>query len=253
MKTCLRPLILGFILLILLMPGCRQTSPGAAPLPANTVPVQSLKSELPPVPKEQPAQAGNVNIKLPEPRLKSDVSLEEALYKRRSIRQYSASPLTLIDISQLCWAAQGITDSSGKRTAPSAVAIYPLEIYLAVGNVEGLVAGVYLYSPAGHELVKMKDGDLRAELGNQITINKAAVDIVIAANNDKLTGRFGDTGIKWAYLEAGHVAQNICPQATALNFGTVTVGGFTEGQVKAVLGLTDNKSVLYVLPVGKKT
>lgn len=132
------------------------------------------------------------------------------------------------------------------------MAIYPLEIYLVAGKVENLDPGIYMYVPDGHELVKVKDGDFRSGLGNQPQIKNGAIDIVIAANYDK-TKRFGDNSIKWVYLEGGHVAQNICLQATALNLGTVTVGGFTEEQVKNVLGLPATKGVVYVMPVGNKT
>lgn len=171
---------------------------------------------------------------------------------RRSIRQYSTAPLSLSDVSQLLWAAQGITDSSGKRTAPSAMATYPLEIHLVAGNVEGLAAGVYLYVPSGHELKKIKDGDFRKEISRMPAAQNGAIDIVITGNLDKFA-RFGENGIRFICLEAGHAAQNICLQATALNLGTVTTAGFSEEQVKTVLGITGNKTVLYIMPVGKKT
>ena len=111
--------------------------------------------------------------------------------------------------------------------------------------------------PIGHELVKIRDGDVREELGtasmNQTQVKKGAIDIVIAANYEKVLKRFGENSVKWVYLEGRHVAQNICLQATALNLGTVTLGGFTEEQVKSVIGVPSNKGILYVLPVGRKT
>lgn len=211
---------------------------------------------LPPLPTPTPSltpppvQGASPNFKLPEPRLKSEMSLEEALLKRRSVRQYSDSPLKVSEVSQILWAAQGITDAAkGGRTAPSAVAIYPLEVYIIVRKVENLEPGIYLYQTQGHELVRVKDGEVK----ETIVSYKAAVDIVIAANYEKVPKRFGENSTKWVYLEGGHVAQNICLQATALNLGTVTIGGFREDQVKSVLGLTADRGVLYVLPVGKKT
>ncbi|MGA2368507.1 MAG: SagB/ThcOx family dehydrogenase [Dehalococcoidia bacterium] len=234
--ACLALLLIGFSLFI---PSCAGIVTSTAQAP--TAPTDSTN----------PADGSQANIKLPEPRLKSDVSLEEALSKRRSIRAYADAPLTLNDISQLLWAGQGITDSSGKRTAPSAMASYPLTLYLVAGNVEGLGPGIYTYQPDGHELARVKDGDYRESIGNQSSIQTAPIDIVIAAHYDKLKTS-GDTGQKWAYLEGGHVAQNICLEATALNLGTVTVGGITEDQVKNVIGLAGNTGVLYVLPVGKK-
>lgn len=229
-------LLIGFSLFI---PSCSGTL--AVPAQAPIAPVNSAT----------PVNVLQANIKLPEPILKSGVSLEEALSKRRSIRAYADVPLTLNDVSQLLWAGQGITDSSGKRTAPSAMASYPLTLYLVAGNVEGLNPGLYIYQPSGHELISVKDGDYRESIGNQSSMQKAPIDIVITANYDKVKAA-ADNGQKWAYLEGGHVAQNICLEATALDLGTVTVGGFIEDQVKNVIGLTGNTGVLYVLPVGKK-
>ena len=242
------------IILALLIPGCGAplTKENPAPILTTSANLTTASTQKPLTAPSLPADAAN--LKLPEPRLKSEVSLEEALYQRRSIREYANSPLKLNDVSQLLWAAQGITDSSkGGRTAPSAVAIYPLEIYLVAGNVESLAPGIYRYIPEGHQLSKIKDGDLRADLGTQSTIKQAAIDIVIVANYKKVPERFGSNSTKWVYLEGGHVAQNICLQATALNLGTVTIGGFSEEQVKNLLGIAADMGVLYVLPVGNRT
>jgi SagB-type dehydrogenase family enzyme len=234
---------ISLLILVLLVPAC--TSPVASNAAVSSPPKAVENGAA-------ASQGTQTAVKLPDPRLKSDVSLEEALSNRRSIRSYSGAPLTLGEVSQLLWAGQGITDSKGGRTAPSAVASYPLTLYLVAGKVEGLDPGIYAYQPAGHELAKVKDGDLREALGSQNTIKTGAIDIVIAANYDKVK-RFGDNGQKWVYLEGGHVAQNICLEATVLNLGTVTVGGFTEDQVKNAIGLTGNTGILYVLPVGKKS
>ncbi|MEM2961283.1 MAG: SagB/ThcOx family dehydrogenase [Candidatus Bathyarchaeia archaeon] len=107
-----------------------------------------------------------MEVSLPAPRYESEVSIEEALLKRRSIREYSNRILTIQEISQLLWSAQGITDPRGFRTAPSAGALYPLEVYVAVGNVEYLSKGVYIYKPEGHMLVKVIEGDKREALAN---------------------------------------------------------------------------------------
>jgi|GEM_PF-78451 len=194
-------------------------------------------------------------IKLPEPRLKSEVSLEEALLKRRSIREYSDSPLTLDEVSQLLWAGQGITANWGGRTAPSAGGLYPLEVYLAAGNVSNLNAGVYKYRPEGHELFKIRDDDVREQLAkaslNQRWVKEAAINIVIAAVYERTTQKYGDRGIRYVHMEAGHAAQNIYLQATALNLGTVSVGAFYEDQVKNIIGMPDEESPLYIVPVGR--
>ena len=203
-----------------------------------------------------PVPASSPTLKLPEPRLQSKVSLEETLFKRRSVREYANLPLALEDISQLLWAAQGITAEWGGRTAPSAGGLYPLEVYLAVGSVENLGLGVYRYRPEGHELVKVRDGDVREELAkaalDQTWVKEGAIDIVIAAVYERTTKKYGDRGVRYVDMEAGHAAQNVYLQATALNLGMVTVGAFYDEQVKSVLGMLENEVPLYVIPVGKK-
>jgi SagB-type dehydrogenase family enzyme len=195
-------------------------------------------------------------IKLPEPRLESGVSLEETLLNRRSIREYADSPLVLEEVSQLLWAAQGLTAEWGGRTAPSAGGIYPLEVYLVAGSVENLAPGIYKYKPEEHELAKLKDGDLREELAraalDQTWVKEGAINLVIAAVYDRTTKKYGDRGMRYVDMEAGHAAQNLYLQATALNLGMVTIGAFYDEQVKNILGMLDNESPLYVIPVGKK-
>jgi SagB-type dehydrogenase family enzyme len=197
----------------------------------------------------------SISIALPEPRHDSDVSLEEALLARRSIRNYSEGALTLEQLGQLLWAAQGITDPSGKRTAPSAGAIYPLEVYIVVGNVEGVSPGIYKYKPDSHTLVMVIDGDKRETLTkaakDQKSASQAAIDIVITADYEKMTRQYGEKGTRFAQLEAGHAAQNICLQVVALKLGTVTMGYFDDDAVKKVLGISDGAEPLYIMPVGR--
>ena len=195
-------------------------------------------------------------VSLPEVRLTSDVSLEETLLHRRSIRDYTDEALSLEEVSQLLWAAQGITEAWGGRTAPSAGALYPLEVYLVVGDVENLTPGVYQYRPDGHELVKVKDGDVRAELAeaalDQESVRNGAIDIVIAAVYERTTVKYGERGIRYVHMEAGHAAQNIYLQATALDLGTVTIGAFYDDTVRDIVGMSGDVAPLYVIPVGKK-
>ena len=229
-------------LLIILLAGCSAAGSSASkPSSRATISSPSLQTET---------------FKLPEPKLKSSVSLEEALLDRRSVRDYEDLPLAIDEISQILWAAQGITDTSGRRTAPSAGALYPLEVYMAVGEVTGLSSGVYKYRPDGHLLVKVRDGEARENLAKaalgQTPVREGAIDIVIAAVYDRTTSKYGDRGITYAHLEAGHAAQNLSLQAVALNLGSVTIGAFDDGQVKNALGLAENESPLYVIPVGKK-
>ncbi len=149
-----------------------------------------------------------------------------------------------------------MTTEWGGRTAPSAGALYPLEVYLVVGNVEKLVLGVYKYKPEGHELVKVNEGDSREELAmaalGQNWVKEGAIDIVIAAVYKRTTKKYGDRGVRYVYMEAGHAAQNIYLQAAALNLGMVTVGAFNDNRVKEILGMPRDEIPLYVIPVGKK-
>ncbi|MGE5107423.1 MAG: SagB/ThcOx family dehydrogenase [Sphingobacteriales bacterium] len=198
---------------------------------------------------EQPA------IILPAPVFKSEISVEEALLKRRSIREYKKEPLELKEISQLLWAAQGITSPYGGRTAPSAGALYPLELYLVSGNNNGISPGVYHYKPSGHILVRIAIGDKRKLLTSaalmQGAIKKSAAVIVITADYERTTGKYFERGKKYVHMEAGHVAQNIYLQAVSLKIGTVTMGAFTDSLVKEILHLPKNEFPLYLMPIGK--
>lgn len=196
------------------------------------------------------------SIKLPDPILKGDTSIEEALVERRSVREFTNEPLTLTEISQLLWAAQGITHPGGYRTAPSAGALYPLEVYLVAGNVNDLPAGVYRYDPQGHALEKISEGDKRsmlsqAALGQEAVKNGAAV-IVITAVYERTTVKYGDRGIQYVHMEVGSAAENIYLQAAALDLGTVFIGAFSDEEVKEVLGLPAEEQPLCIMPVGRK-
>jgi SagB-type dehydrogenase family enzyme len=195
------------------------------------------------------------SIVLPEPRYDSDTPVEKALLERRSVRSYKEGALTLAELGQLLWAAQGITDPSGKRTAPSAGALYPLEIYTVVGEVEGLDPAIYKYRPESHALTKVIDGDRRKALAraalDQSCVSQGAVAIVITAVYERVTGKYGERGIRYVQLEAGHAAQNVCLQVVALKMGTVTIGAFDDGEVKKVLAAPDEEEPLYILPVGR--
>lgn len=201
--------------------------------------------------------SGDIKIELPEPAHDSDTSLEEALLGRRSIRSFSEQAVTLKQVGQLLWAGQGITDPSGKRTAPSAGALYPLKVYVVIGNVEGAAPGVYEYEPESHTLMKVMDGDQRQSLAQaalgQASVKQGAIDIVITAVYEKTTVKYGERGIMYVHLEAGHAAQNICLQAVALKLGTVTVGAFDDESVQKALKLPDDEVPLYVIPAGNFT
>lgn len=203
-----------------------------------------------------PAKDRAAFIALPEPRLESDVSLEQSIFRRRSVREYATGPLTLEEVSQLMWAAQGITADWGGRTAPSAGALYPLETYIVVGSVTGLAPGVYRYVPTFHRLIETGNVDIRSSLAQaalgQESVKKGAIVIVMSADYQRTTTKYGPRGIRYAHLEAGHAAQNIVLQATALDLNSVTIGAFRDEVLKELLSLPDDEEPLYILPVGRK-
>ncbi|MEW6716908.1 MAG: SagB/ThcOx family dehydrogenase [Chloroflexota bacterium] len=193
---------------------------------------------------------------MPAPVYDSKTSVEAALLERRSVRQYRDEPLTLAEVSQLLWAAQGITHTDGLRTAPSAGALYPLEVYILVGRVAGLPAGIYRYQPQGHELVLIAEGDYRQALHqaalNQSAVQDAPVVIVIAAVYERTTVKYGERGFQYVHMEVGCAAQNIYLQAVSLNLGTVFIGAFHDDQVKEVLHMGVDEQPLALMPVGRK-
>ena len=187
------------------------------------------------------------SINLPSPRLKGDMSLEEAIAKRRSIRSYSPTPLTLQEISQLLWAAQGITEPNrGLRAAPSAGATYPYEVYVVTNE------GVFHYIPKGHKLEKIKDGNIREDLTasamGQASVRDAGAVFILTAIYER-TARYGERAKLFVNLEGGHIAQNIHLQAVALKLGSVPVGAFNPERVKEVAGIPEGE-VVYLIPVG---
>ncbi|HSW62157.1 MAG TPA: SagB/ThcOx family dehydrogenase [Dissulfurispiraceae bacterium] len=204
---------------------------------------------------DQNSAGTNTEIRLPAPRLSSNVSIEEALQGRRSIRQYANKPLTLQDVSQLLWSVQGITNERGFRTAPSAGATFPLEIYLMANNVTGLSEGIYHYMPANNRLRLVHSKDVardltRASLG-QSMVHEAGAVIIFGAVFERTTQRYGERGNRYVYNEIGHASQNAHLQAVALNLGTVVIGAFRDQEVEQILNLEPNVRVLYLMPVGK--
>lgn len=194
-------------------------------------------------------------IQLPEPDRSGTMPLERALNQRRSVRTYGDGPVTLQEVSQLLWAAQGITHSSGYRTAPSAGALYPLDLYLTGGRVTNLPDGVYHYRPRDHMLVRRGNEDRRADLTaaalNQSWVRRGAVVIAIVGVYERTTQKYGDRGRRYTHIEVGHAAQNVYLQAEALDLGTVMVGAFDDQKVQSVLGLSDREQPLALLPVGR--
>jgi SagB-type dehydrogenase family enzyme len=206
-------------------------------------------------PSTPPAQETGPEIDLPDPQLSGDMSVEQALHERRSLRAYRHAPLTLAELSQLLWAAQGITHPNGWRTAASAGALYPLELLVVVGNVTGLETGVYRYSPERHTLTLTLPGDQRAALSaaalGQESVALGAVVLALAGVYERTSGRYGERGQQYVHMEVGIASQNIHLQAVALELGTVFIGAFDDAQVQAILGLAADERPLCLMPVGR--
>lgn len=204
-------------------------------------------------------------VKLPKPRLSSDFSIERVLHERRSVRTYTDEPVTLEEVSQLLWSAYGITYSregmpdfirGGFKTAPSAGARYPLEIYLVAGNVKGLLPGIYWYVPEGHVIHRLTDGDVRGDLMaaclSQEFAGEAPVSIVWSAVYERCTEKYGERGReRYVCMDLGHSAQNVYLQCGSLGLGTCAIGAFSDDALKKLIGMTEEEEPLYVMPVGR--
>lgn len=195
-------------------------------------------------------------VVLPPPRLDGGAAIERVLAERRSVREFARGALTLPQVAQLLWAAQGVTGADGRRTAPSAGALYPLELYLVAGEVRDLAPGVYRYVPGKHRLEQLGAGDVRrklcaAALAQECVAEGAAVAVFTAVER-RTTRKYGPRGVRYVHIEIGHAAQNLALAATALGLGTVTVGAFDDAAVARILKLPEGETPLYLMPVGPR-
>jgi SagB-type dehydrogenase family enzyme len=201
----------------------------------------------------KPAEAPTT-IALPAPQVTTAVTVEQAIQQRRSVRRFAAAPVTLVQVSQLLWAAQGITDpASGHRTAPSAMATYPLRVYLFAGNVTDLPAGVYRYVPQGHKLELVVEADQRANAGGQPQMRTAPALLLFTADTTATAARAGQQmASSWAYIEAGHCAQNVLLEEIALGLVGVPMTGYDPAKVKDTLKLPDSEQPVYLIAAGQR-
>jgi SagB-type dehydrogenase family enzyme len=217
---------LGLLALVLVLVGCERFA-----IPASPVAGATAVTPLPP------------------PVLSGSTPLEETLSRRRSVREYGAAPLTPEELGQLLWAAQGTTNEHGFRTAPSAGALYPLELYVVTAE------GVFHYEPDVHQLVVLSRSDARTALYevalSQEAVRQAAAVFVVSAVYERTAQKYGaERSPRYVHLEAGHAAQNLLLQAVALGLGAVPIGAFDDGGVQEVLGLPDDHEPLYLIPAG---
>lgn len=196
-------------------------------------------------------------MKLPPPETAGAMPVEQAIKQRRTIRSFSRRTIPLEALSQLLWAAQGITEDRGfKRAAPSAGALYPMDVYAIVGqdSVSRMDAGLYHYQAGGHELAAVVTQDLREKIAraslSQMWMARAPVSLAITAEYRRITGKYADRGVRYALIEAGHIAQNLFLQAESLGLKAGIVGAFHDNELAATLHLPRNHEVLLVMPIG---
>jgi len=186
-------------------------------------------------------------------------TLWETLKKRRSVRHYAEAPLTRTELSQLLWAAQGVTAHAHRglfRTAPSAGALCPVETYLMVNNVSGMERGIYHYDVREHRLELVRDGKVRDEAAraacDQEMLGSAAVVFLWTAVFARSASKYGGRAYRYVYLDAGHIAQNLALAAVALGLGTCQIGAFYDDEVNAILGVDGvEESTVYMTSVGR--
>lgn len=197
-------------------------------------------------------------VELSDPRTDGGISVEAALEERRSIRSFTDEPLTFEEVSQLLWAAQGVTDDQGHRTAPSAMATYPLEVYLLAGNVTGLPAGIYHYSPQGHNLTLISSGNIIPELFGSSSDRadwrtSAPAIFVITGAFERMNEKMPDQDLsRFVYIEAGAAAENLLLEVVSLGLGSTYTAGFDENKINEYLELPQGETPIGVLPVGRK-
>jgi len=197
-------------------------------------------------------------ISLPKPVYSGEMSVEEALLKRRSVRSYKDYKLSLQQVSQLLWAAYGISgELYGRKlkTAPSAGATYPLELYLMAGNVDGLTSGLYKYNSEEHSLSLHLKSDIRSEVASachgQKMLQEAPASIIFNAVYSRTTSRYGERGSeRYVCMDLGHSAQNVYLQATAMGLATCAIGAFNDSKLKNIIKPVKEEVVLYLMPVG---
>jgi len=213
-----------------------------------------LRDNLAELRGESMKKASTEFIKLPTPDYSGGMPLDKAVYLRESRREYKRGSLSLSELSQLLWAAGGKTHG-GRRSIPSAGGLYPLEFYAVAGEVEGLERGVYRYNPEANALERTFLGDARPALMraslNQNMVGDAPATIVITGVYERTTRVYGERGVAYVHMEAGHSGQNIYLQAESLGLGTVAVGAFSEEEVSRTLNLSVGENPLYLFPVGR--
>ena len=206
---------------------------------------------------ENDGQFGGEKMQLPKPKRQGTLTVERAIEQRRTVRAFGSQMLQLDQLSQLLWSAQGITGRRGfKRSAPSAGALYPMDVYVVIGqaSVAQIDSGVYHYEPSGHELSPISRLDLRKGVDraslSQMWMAQAPINFVITAQYSRITGKYGKRGVRYALIEAGHIGQNIYLQAEALGLKAGIVGAYHDEKLIEIMNLPHSHEPLLIMPAG---
>lgn len=251
-------LIAVIILLIFRVPDAYIDTSNTTPEKKQTAKVISAKHEL--------KKLEDNTYQLPSPNYDGELSIEASMLQRRSQRDYKPDAISTQQLSQVLWAAYGITESieepaflrGGLKTAPSAGARYPLDIYALVGNVDGLNKGLYKFLPQGHRLEQIHNKDLRPELCvasyEQLMIQEAPVILVYTAVFERCTSKYGERGReRYVCMDLGHSAENVYLQVQSLGLGTCAVGAFNDAEVQKIINTSEEEEALYIMPIGYYT
>ncbi len=196
-------------------------------------------------------------IGLPAEQVYNGLSVEKAIARRRSLRDFTGTGMSLAELSHILYYSSGITDEhEGLRAAPSAGATYPIEVYAIANNVESLTKGIYHYLIQSHELELLREGDFRNEMSRaalgERMFRQANVILVLSAVFQRTQRRYRERAQRYIFFEAGHIAQNTYIVATSMGLGACAIGAFYDDEFNHLLGLDGrNESVLYLLAVGK--
>jgi SagB-type dehydrogenase family enzyme len=197
-------------------------------------------------------------VTLPRSWQKKESNLEQLLQERRSVRQYSRVSVSMDDLAFLLWAMQGVTAQAGPyllRTAPSAGALYPIETYLAVDRVEGLDAGLYHFDVKDFQLERLTDQSVSSLVAdsalNQGFIAKGAITFIWSAVFRRNMGKYGHRGLRYIFLDCGHICQNLLLAAQALGLNGCPVAAFYDDEMNDLLDLDGvEESVIYLTTIG---
>lgn len=194
-------------------------------------------------------------IKLPQADVQGNTPLERVIAQRRSIRAFTGGHVSLAQLGQLLWAAQGVTHPDGLRTVPSAGALFPLELYAIAAGSDDLAAGIHHYRPRQHGIERVVDGDFRANFAvaalAQVWTAQAGIILIVCATHERTIAKYGERGKRYVAIEAGHCAQDVCLQAAALGLGATEVGAFDDGAVSRLLRLPPAQAPVTSVAVGR--